>query len=489
MKWRQTGPLLDCTVPFGFGATLCLTAPLSTALQFGGDEGYELMKGYLVSRHHPLYFEIWNDQPPLHTELLAFLFQIFGPSAYIGRLISVAFAMLLVASLYHIVRNTSGRIAGLVALVLLLSSSMFLQLSVSVMIEMPAMALALAAVWTCSNPSSIKRWEQVALSGLLFGCALQVKFTAAIFAPALAANYLIGQRCHGPDLPRRITFGCLSKAAIWCGGVFAVCGIVLVMFYDLDAFSVFWHSHFAGANLACMSSERLGFHPIVLLDDPSLVVSAPVGAVLILSKRRSDLLFPIVLMVTVISIHSWHRPYWNYYGLHFAIPMAWLGAVGMVDWFRLLWMQSIGNSLVAKLRLSVQWLGLTILVSLSLALAAECGWNNFRHMLEASPASEDLRVRKLRQNAAQVTWIFTDSVIYAFWAGLLVPPELAVIPSKRIWSCQINGVEVRRCLDRYRPEMILLSTDWASRFGLTEYLKRDYRSSSEDGIPELYIRR
>ncbi len=59
---------------------LCLKAPLRTALEFGGDEGYELMKGFLVSLGHPLYREVWNDQPPLHTELLTLLFRLFGPS-------------------------------------------------------------------------------------------------------------------------------------------------------------------------------------------------------------------------------------------------------------------------------------------------------------------------------------------------------------------------------------------------------------------------
>jgi hypothetical protein len=39
-----------------------------------------LMKARLVSLGHPLYGRFWNDQPPLHTELVTMLFRIFGPS-------------------------------------------------------------------------------------------------------------------------------------------------------------------------------------------------------------------------------------------------------------------------------------------------------------------------------------------------------------------------------------------------------------------------
>jgi len=95
MNLRSSVRALDWAVPLGFGTVLCLMVPLRTALEFGADEGYELMKAFLVSLGHPLYREVWNDQPPLHTELLALLFRVFGASAYVGRLLSVGFAMAL----------------------------------------------------------------------------------------------------------------------------------------------------------------------------------------------------------------------------------------------------------------------------------------------------------------------------------------------------------------------------------------------------------
>ncbi|MBU6401794.1 MAG: hypothetical protein KGS61_15865, partial [Verrucomicrobia bacterium] len=77
----------------------------------------------------------------------------------------------------------------------------------------------------------------------------------------------------------------------------------------------------------------------------------------------------------------------------------------------------------------------------------------------------------------------------AFWAGLPVPPELAVIPSKRIWSGQITGAEVRQCLERYRPELILLGADRVREFGLTDYLRDHYQPEAVAGVEGLYLRR
>ena len=45
--------------------------PLGTALDFSTHESYETMKPFLCNQGHALYREIWNDQPPLFTIILA----------------------------------------------------------------------------------------------------------------------------------------------------------------------------------------------------------------------------------------------------------------------------------------------------------------------------------------------------------------------------------------------------------------------------------
>ncbi len=491
MNWRSTVRMLDWAVPIGFGIVLWMRAPLRTALEFGGDEGYELMKGFLVSLGHPLYREVWNDQPPLHTELLALLFRIFGPSAYVARLLSVGFAMALVAALYRMVTDHSGRVAGLIALALLVSSSSFVQLCVSVMIELPAMALALAAVWMWLRYFASKRRQWLILSGVLFGCALQVKLTAVIFLPALAAEYAVRRIRRAREtnsLGGDAMYSELRETVVWCGAVAIAFSVVAVAFYRWNAVTTIWMSHFSYSTRHVVGSAGFAFRPESLLNDLALLVPAAFGVVLICYNRRCDLLFPAVLLATALVIHLWHRPYWYYYNLHFAIPMAWLGALGIVAWFREICRQDISASLAAKLRAGIGWLGWSMLVSLVVTLAPEKAWNELTKVSAALPAQQDAIVIELRKHAAHTRWVFTDRVIYAFWAALPVPPELAVVPSKRVWSGQLSDTQVATYLERYRPEQVLLLSRWMENSNLSDYIQTHYQVDPAGRVGGLYYR-
>lgn len=492
MHWRPKAEVLEWLVPLSVGVGLCALVPLGAALQFGTDEGYELMKALLVSLGHPLYREVWNDQPPLHTELLALLFRIFGPSAYAGRLLSVGFAMVLVWSLYKLVSARSGRLAGLLAVALLASSGFFLQLSVSVMLELPAIALALAAAWAWTRyVGGNGRWW-LKCSGLLFGCALQVKLTAAIVLPALAADFLFNRPSGNRETdlsaePGRWTRS--HEALLWCSTALAAFGLILAAFYCRDTLPVFWASHFSTGTSNAVASEGYAFRPESILDDMALAVPAVAGLLLLGCKCRRDLLLPTALLAAALAIHLWHRPYWHYYGLHFAIPLAWLGGVGIVEWFRLLWNQETRIPLLAKLGLAFRYLAWSLVVSLVITLAPENLWNEVLRLKAARLAEEEGTVAALRQRAEGTPWVFTDQTVAAFWAGLPVPPELAVIPSKRIWSGQISRAAILESLERYQPRLVLLRPGSEVKFGLTDYLRQHYQPDPASGAEGLYLRK
>ncbi len=263
--------------------------------------------------------------------------------------------------------------------------------------------------------------------------------------------------------------------------------MIVLAFYGPTAFPEFLGSHFSGATRAAVASDGYAFRWDTLLNELALLVPAAVGIGLIGTKRRWDLLLPAVLLTTVLAVHAWHRPYWYYYGLHFAIPLAWLGAVGIVEWFRVLWRLEVRASLAAKLRLGIGSLGWFMVVSL--ALAPEKAWHELMRLSAVSPALDDPLVVELRKHAAQTRWVFADRVIYAFWAGLPVPPELAVIPRKRIWSGQLTETEVLECLARYRPEGILLVSGFAGWPDLSNYIQAHYQSDTADSMRGLFWRR
>ena len=481
---------LDWLVPIGIVALIYITLPVRTALQFGCDEGFELMKAFLVSHGHPLYSEIWNDQPPLHTEMLAIMFRLFGPSAFVGRLLSLAFTTVLVGAFFRQVSQQSGRVTGLVAVVLMISFSSFIQLSVSVMIELPAMALAVASRWALAKhySGSDRRW--VVISGVLFGLALQVKWTAAIYIPALVAEYLIDNiTCckRNNERPRNIRSGIWQAPIIWL--MFAIGSIMLIVVacYQINTFHIFVLSHFSNATRASVASDSYRFRLDSLVNDLGVLIPASLGVTLIIWKRRWDLSFPIVLLGTVIAIHLWHRPYWYYYGMHFAIPLAWLGAVGIVEWIKELWKIRI-NSICSKMLTGLGLLGWSLIVALTMTLVPENIWSEVVRVSVTTTVTEDTLLLKLRNYAWRTHWIFTDKLIYAFWAGVPVPPQLAVIPLKRIWSGQITKEEIVESLERYKPELLYMPLEWETKFGLSDYLREHYQLETRELTYVCYAR-
>src|SRR5438874_5356127 len=64
--------VLLLTLYFGLESLL----PLRTAVQIGGDEGFELAKATLCLKGYKLYSEVWNDQPPLHTAIITTMLEL-----------------------------------------------------------------------------------------------------------------------------------------------------------------------------------------------------------------------------------------------------------------------------------------------------------------------------------------------------------------------------------------------------------------------------
>jgi hypothetical protein len=94
----------------------------------------------------------------------------------------------------------------------------------------------------------------------------------------------------------------------------------------------------------------------------------------------------------------------------------------------------------------------------------------------------------MRHYAPQTHWVYAEPVIYAFHARLPVPPELAVVVTKRFWSGQISQKAIVATCKQYRPEQIVLpnrpvSGDWE------KFLDADYALACADKASMLYVTR
>jgi hypothetical protein len=129
--------------------------------------------------------------------------------------------------------------------------------------------------------------------------------------------------------------------------------------------------------------------------------------------------------------------------------------------------------------------GLCILAALGLAVAEGRLEGSVKSMRN-SPKIADSKVIAKKEYAGRTHWSYAQPVIYPFHAGLLVPPELAVVMPKRFWSGQITTEQIVDTCRRYKPEQILLytariSTPWES------LLRQSYSSVYHDNELTLYI--
>jgi len=191
--------IIVCALCWGPLLLSCIDLRDSWAL--GGDEGFELGKARCVLQGRSMYREIWCDQPPLHTLVLAGLMRCFGTSPFAARLFSVACSIIILACLGLLVSRRSGTLAALVSMLLLAASPFFIQQSVAAMIGLPAVSLALLSWTILGFARAPAHAVRLGLAGLLYGLALQTKLTVLLFAPVMV--FEMAQISFGPSPPSR----------------------------------------------------------------------------------------------------------------------------------------------------------------------------------------------------------------------------------------------------------------------------------------------
>jgi len=84
-------------------------------------------------------------------------------------------------------------------------------------------------------------------------------------------------------------------------------------------------------------------------------------------------------------------------------------------------------------------------------------------------------------------FLYAEEPIYSFHAGIPMPPDLAVVPLKRLWAGDMTNARIAAEMTQVKPEIILLkSTTTDTPFN--DLLASEYRPVYEDGEHRLYVR-
>lgn len=465
--------LVLCT--FGVIAFLL---PLKTAFLFGDDEGFEVIKPMLCNHGYTLYNDIWNDQPPLFTIILAQAFKLFGMTIFTARCVTVLFSLGLLASFYLTIYSYSGGTAATLSSLLLITSPTFLVLSVSAMLELPAFALGLAALYFLRFWAHSRRPIWVMVSGATLALACSIKLTVALLTPTMFL--LLWFSLKGS------LFQNWKPVLTWAASFLVSVGLIGVT-WGRGSLESSWRSH-TNARIVEHLKKPTDFSPNLALlgDHLESLIAAGVSLCLALRQRRiREIAVPISILATVTLVHAFHRPWWNYYYLHFAIPVAWLAGWALsILLSRLIRLGSEPRSKWTLPMLS-QAAGLCLLLALPIA-RAERRLEGYFEDLNTRPAlARNPIVAALRAEKPAPQWIYSESGIYPFHAGLLVDPHLAIIVPKRFWSGQISNHEILATLEKNPPAMIVLPHESITAQWL-EFLQHGYAFVTNDANCRLY---
>lgn len=435
----RRSPWLLQLIPLLFGVVVLTIGLLADDFEYDTDEGINLMKSLLLSRGHLLYSEIWSDQPPAFTYALVGWFKVFGMSVSAGRGLVLATSILLLVSLQQTLRILENHRIAWVAVLLLAGSNWYALYSFSVMIGLPALGVAMAAVWLGAVFRKRGGWWIALLAGVVFGISVQTKAFTLVMLPMVFMLLLapLSEALDRVPVRRRL----VGAGLFVVGLAFAFSGISLATGTDLTQLT---HTHVRVSEL----NPDTSVSPVLTLmrRDWMIAILATTSLVLIARPVAPRHLLPFVWFACAgIVLHN-HWPVWRHHSLLLMIPAAW-AAARMAVW---LWDRTRVQIASAGRVWSRVGVAIVVLWGTYTAVRAMV------RLVEDESGGGPRMVALLEQRAAESTWVYADRLMPAFRTRLGVPPPLAVVSVKRQRAGELSDEALVGIFKEFEPAQLLL---------------------------------
>lgn len=462
---------------------LAILVPAIPAFENNGDEGYNLMKAQMSVSGYRLYEDIWSDQPPLFNAILSLSIVLFGPDIIVPRSLVVLLAGGLIYGVMKLIVKVADILSAWLATLWLLSSPHFLWLSASVILAPVSLALAVLAVLALKVRPHPNNTQWTVLSALLFCMAVLTKFDTLLLLPAFLTHLWL----YKWQLKSRAIPHVFHSGLVWISTVLS-CFAIMVASLGWNS-EMLYEPHLSKQVREAAAMSNVGRLELFTMLGQEWLVLLPtaVGAVFILRQRQWQSCFPLVWLTTEIAVRSWYRPFWTFHFEHVAVPLAWLAAIGLNVIWKRIWLQA------TFMRRHAAWSTLVVIFMASSWLSASlAAWvykvQNAAITIAARDSSPEFAITSKMKDYDSVTrWVFADYPMYAFHAGLPMPPDLVVLSFKRFASGQLSEDELMRRLDKYQPEQIILRSPRFHRM-LNSRLPGQYTLIMQHGAVKLYVR-
>ncbi|MDX2170848.1 MAG: glycosyltransferase family 39 protein [Deltaproteobacteria bacterium] len=423
-----------------YAGIMAAAYPYRDVFAFDPDEGINAGKALLLERGALLYAQVWNDQPPLFTYLLRGWCNVVGWTVADARLLVLLFAALLVFAVADIGRLEGGPRAGAIAALAFAASSLAPRLSVSLMIGLPAIALATLAVWALFRWLHGGRDAWLPLAGALFAASLATKLITACLLPVVAAWLWLA----APPARR------VRALTLWLGSTLLVGAALLLALVGPAHFDDLVRPHLAARSAPGLQKYGNGGLLVTTRAEWALTALGWIAFARLARQRRLRLLlFPAWVVAGAAALLA-HHPVWYHHQLLLSVPYC--PAIGVV----------LADAL-ARRRAGAPALRLAPAAALLLLAGLA-----IQHVFFTRPPAADVdaaqAVAALRAHLGARRVALAGNAMYAFRAGATMPPALAVLSGKR--AATDPGLErdvAAAFAGDAAPEVVLMTADMPAR--------------------------
>lgn len=452
-----------------FFLTMTAAVLLCPIPEYDGDEGFELAKVRSVMRGYPLYETVWADHPPFHNLLLRGIFKLTGESVLGARILALTFSAGLIFSFFWICSRFHGQGVAAVAFAIFLALGNFLPFAPAVMIVIPAYSFALLSVVTLIVALQRQASSWMCLSAACLGFGLQSKFIAILLVP-LCIVLLSPLGCHfyakvkSQTQSSNLEQWCasLKLSAEWLLMLLAAVGIV-ISFEPGMLTTQIWKPHFGSEAREVFANYPNAMWNFISRDWALFWLSLYAFYGALIRGALLDVLLPTIWFGTVLIAYSYITPYWEYNYFQLVLPASWLAAIG-IEYA----VKEVIN--MRSLRFANIWCGrflelalVIICVSNILSTGLTRLYKEITDITIGHNHPDWQIVAAMKQLGRMTNWVYSDRPTLTELAGLSLPPELAVVSTKRFVSGDLNNGKLLEILAKYNPEQVLLESAMTER--------------------------
>ena len=226
----------------------------------------------------------------------------------------------------------------------------------------------------------------------------------------------------------------------------------------------------------------------MIVQDYDIFLLALIGTVVLVRQKKWHSLFPLIWFLLAFILLLNHKPVWYHHYLLLSIPLAWLAAICLGEFFRV----DIRREWIPKMRAAsivdtlLRWVmaGAVILV----IVITPSKFQRIYTSIEGTTLPQDRHIVDLLvKYSPKTAWVVTDRQIFPFYANLPVPPELAVTSLKRKWTGNLTSDYFLNILQKYRPEQILFNRYPTYSPMIMAYIRKNYLKVYHHQNTRLYI--